>query len=70
MAEEGLKTTDNKKIHIGQPISFEYDGFFKELKKLLDAAYDENEAEVYELTKSVVTTFHPTNDKSKQPVAV
>ncbi len=66
MAEEGLKTTENKKIHIGQPIPFEYEGFFKELKKLMEAAYNEDEAEVYELTKSVVTTFHPTNDKSKK----
>ena len=66
MAEEGLKTTENNKIHIGQPIPFEYDGFFKDLKRLMEAAYNEDEAEVYELTKSVVTTFHPTNDKSKK----
>ena len=61
-----MKTTENKKIHIGQPIPFEYDGFLEDLKKLMEAAYNEDEAEVYELTKSVVTTFHPTNDKSKK----
>ena len=66
MAEEGLKTTENKKILIGKPIPFEYDSFFVELKKLLEAAYDENEAGVYELTKAVVTTFHPTDDKSRK----
>lgn len=66
MAEEGLRTTDNKKIHIGQPIPFEYDSFIEDLKRLMEAAYSEDEAEVYELTKSVVTTFHPTDDKSRK----
>ena len=39
MAEEGLTKTDNKLIHIGQPIAFDNDEFLKDLSGLMEAAY-------------------------------
>ena len=67
MAEEGLKRTKNQKIHIGQPIPFEYDKFLSDIRELMNVAYDEDEYGVYEKVKEVVTTFHPTT-APKRPV--
>lgn len=61
MSEEGLKRTKNQKIHIGQPIPFEYEKFIKDIKELMDIAYTEDEYRVYEKVCEVVTTFHPTS---------
>lgn len=58
MAEEGLQRTENNLIHIGRPIPFEYQQFLEDLKLLMDVSYDENEEEIYRLTKKIVTTFH------------
>ena len=66
MAEEGLEKTSNNKIHIGKPIAFDHEKFLKDLKRLLDIAYDEDEAGVYSMVKGIVTTFHPVNDKSRK----
>ena len=41
MKEEGLRTTPNKLIHIGQPIDINTDQFLKELDDLYQIAYDE-----------------------------
>jgi FlaA1/EpsC-like NDP-sugar epimerase len=65
MAEEGLKRTKNQKIHIGQPIPFEYDKFLKDIKELMDVAYSEDDYGVYEKVCEVVTTFHPTSAPEK-----
>ncbi|WP_296790653.1 nucleoside-diphosphate sugar epimerase/dehydratase [Ruminococcus sp.] len=65
MAEEGLKRTKNQKIHIGQPIPFEYEKFLKDIKELMDVAYCEDEYGVYEKVCEVVTTFHPTSAPEK-----
>ena len=66
MAEEGLKRTKNQKIHIGQPIPFEYEQFLKDIKELMDVAYSEDEYGVYEKVCEIVTTFHPTSAPEKQ----
>lgn len=58
MAEEGLKTTANKLIHIGNPIRFDTDLFQKQLEELMVAAY-ENSNNVTELVKKMVTTYKP-----------
>lgn len=58
MAEEGLKTTPNKLIHIGCPIPFDSDEFLKQLVVLMDRAY-ENDENIRTLVQEIVTTYHP-----------
>ena len=58
MAEEGLKTTENKLIFIGCPIPFNVDEFLVELKGLMDCAYN-NKRDIRERVKKVVSTYHP-----------
>ena len=70
MAEEGLMRTKNQKIHIGQPIPFEYDKFIVDIKQLMDVAYREDEYGVYEKVQEVVTTFHPNSVPEKPAVKV
>ena len=53
MAEEGFRKTDNKLIHIGNPIPFDYDRFLQELTALMDAAYN-NRADIREDGPAVV----------------
>ncbi len=59
MSEEGMRTTPNKLIHIGNPIPFNTDTFLGQLRMLTDAAYDGREDEIRSLVGSVVTTYHP-----------
>lgn len=68
MAEEGLKRTSNQKIHIGQPIPFKYDKFVRDIKELMDVAYNEDDYGVYEKVCDIVTTFHPTSVPEKPMV--
>ncbi len=56
MAEEGLKKTANKLIHIGKPIPFNVDEFLDELDGLMSAAY-KNKANIRDYVKKVVTTY-------------
>ena len=56
MAEEGMKTTPNKLIHIGKPIEFDEDRFLKELPGLMEAAY-RNDENIRSLTKEMVSTY-------------
>ena len=58
MAEEGLKTTPNKLIHIGCPISFDSDEFLKQLAILTERAY-ENDEKIREYVQEMVSTYHP-----------
>ncbi|MBP3728666.1 MAG: polysaccharide biosynthesis protein [Lachnospiraceae bacterium] len=58
MAEEGMQKTANDLIHIGKPIHFECDSFFKQLEGLMKAAYD-NKRDIEERIKEIVTTYHP-----------
>ena len=58
MAEEGLRKTDNKLIHIGNPIPFDHDRLLIELQALMDAAYA-NKADIRERLMAMVPTFHP-----------
>ncbi len=62
MSEEGLRTTPNKLIHIGNPIPFDTDEFLNQLQMLMNAAYDGKEKEIRSLVKGVVTTYHPTEE--------
>ena len=58
MAEEGLKTTENKLIYIGCPIPFDIDDFLLQLNDLMKNAYN-NRRDIRDLVKKVVTTYHP-----------
>jgi FlaA1/EpsC-like NDP-sugar epimerase len=58
MSEEGMKKTSNKLIYIGSPIEFDTDLFLTQLRRLMDAAYDERE-DLCELVAEVVPTYHP-----------
>ena len=58
MAEEGLKQTDNKLIHIGCPIPFDTHRFLEQLQKLAQAAY-RNDPEIRKLVQEMVVTYKP-----------
>ena len=65
MAEEGLRKTDNKLIHIGNPIPFEQGQLLIELQALMDTAYA-NKVDIREQLIATVPTFHPTG--TAQPI--
>ena len=56
MAEEGLKTTPNKLIHIGSPIPFDGDEFIHQLEELMVAAYG-NDVDIKRKVSEIVTTY-------------
>ncbi len=57
MAEEGLQKTDNELIHIGTPIPLDGDRFVRQLRKLMDAAYS-NDENIVQLVSEMVPTYH------------
>lgn len=57
MEEEGLKETANKLIHIGKPIDIDEMNFFVQLKQLKEASKNES-ADIKELVKQIVPTYH------------
>lgn len=59
MAEEGLRTTPNHLIHIGMPIAFDNDTFLRQLKQLMEIAYNEDEQGIIQNVCETVTTYHP-----------
>ena len=59
MAEEGLTKTDNKLIHIGQPIAFDNDEFLRNLEGLMKDAYANREDTIRDHVQSMVSTYHP-----------
>lgn len=58
MAEEGMKTTANKMIHIGNPIPLDSEKFFVQLKHLMEVTY-ENDGAIREVVAQMVPTYHP-----------
>ena len=58
MAEEGLQKTENALIHIGNPIPFDTDVFLAQLRRLMDAAY-ENDETICKVVADMVPTYHP-----------
>lgn len=65
MAEEGLKKTANKLIHIGMPIPFDIDIFLSKLDNLMEKAY-KNKKNIRELVADMVSTYHPEGDKNAE----
>lgn len=57
MAEEGLKETENKLIHIGQPIEFDENEFFAALDDLRKAMYDDS-VDMRAIVSGIVPTYH------------
>lgn len=58
MAEEGMKTTPNKLIHIGCPIPFDSDEFLEQLKVLMKKAYA-NDEKIRDIVQEIVSTYQP-----------
>ena len=57
MAEEGLKETKNKLIHIGKPIEFDEEEFLKDLDRLYRNMYDES-IDIRAIIQKIVPTYH------------
>ena len=66
MKEEGLRTTDNELIHIGQPLEIDEAELRDQLAEL-KAACEENSDRIFELAASIVKTYRP--DHSHLPVS-
>ncbi len=56
MQEEGLKTTPNKLIHIGNPVPFDTEIFQNDLSELMLAAY-ENTDRIADMVEKMVPTY-------------
>ena len=65
MAEEGLKQTRNRLIHIGKPIPFDVGTFLAQLEELANASY-ENSSRIVELVEQMVPTFHPSGEHPEE----
>ena len=57
MDEEGMQKTANDLIHIGKPIPFEAEVFFRQLEELMKAAYS-NKRDIEERVAEIVPTYH------------
>ena len=68
MAEEGMKKTPNDLIHIGNPIPFDTDAFLVQLRKLMEAAYDNDDA-IRDVVAAMVPTYHPAPQGADKPDA-
>ena len=62
MAEEGMRKTDNDLIHIGSPIPFNTEHYFRKLEVLAKAGYN-NDPHIVDYVRDIVLTFHPVGDK-------
>lgn len=58
MAEEGLKTTPNRLIHIGHPVDFDVEVFLSQMEQLTELSYDNSE-DVRGMVQKMVSTYNP-----------
>ena len=65
MAEEGMRKTPNKLIHIGNPIPFDQEQFLLQLNDLMQAAY-ENRGDIRRIVEQMVLTYHPAINGSEK----
>jgi len=56
MSEEGLRTTANELIHIGQPLELNDVEFAKQLVKL-ETACAENSDQIFDMVEQIVPTY-------------
>ena len=61
MAEEGLRETTNKLIHIGNPIEMDDDHFLLQLARL-ETAYENEADNMKEIVEEIVPTYHQTQN--------
>ncbi len=61
MDEEGLRETENSLIHIGRPIEFDEDEFFKKLDDLKKGMYDDS-IDMRAIVSEIVPTYHYKTD--------
>jgi len=67
MEEEGLQDTANAKIHIGKPIEFDEDEFFRELEALkIDSQEEPDNDEIRAWVKRLVPTYQSPGDHLKE----
>ena len=64
MAEEGLQKTANELIHIGNPVPFDMEDFLLRLRRLMDAAYENDEA-ICDAVADMVPTYQRQNAARK-----
>lgn len=62
MAEEGMKTTKNRLIHIGCPIPFDTDLFLDQLEELMVLCYRDTE-NIRDYVKQIVSTYHENGEE-------
>ena len=65
MAEEGMRTTDNDLIHIGNPIPFDTDAFLTQLRDLMNLSYSNSRAIKLQVAK-MVSTYSPEDLKPEE----
>jgi FlaA1/EpsC-like NDP-sugar epimerase len=65
MDEEGLQDTANSMIHIGRPLVVDETSFFQGLEKLNVASKNES-ADIRDLVRDIVTTYHPNVNDAEQ----
>lgn len=65
MAEEGMKETSNRLIHIGKPIEINEEQFFVQLKHLKDASVREDQ-DIREMVQEIVPTYHFKKEDAKK----
>lgn len=69
MDEEGLKSTQNKLIHIGMPINIRNkECFFENLERLKVNAYDET-SDIRYIIKEIAPTYNPKNMTPKEEIS-
>ncbi|MBQ7143856.1 MAG: polysaccharide biosynthesis protein [Oscillospiraceae bacterium] len=68
MAEEGMQTTPNKLIHVGQPLRFDEDALLANLPLLMETAYRNDEAEIRDAVRALVDSYSPA--EQPEPVEV
>lgn len=66
MAEEGMKTTPNKLIHIGSPIAFDVERFLRQLKELMRVSYENDGKAIHRLVGEMVTTYRHAGENGSE----
>ena len=61
METEGLRTTENKLINICNPVDFDADELFDNIKKLMRVCYEQPN-NVREAVQQMVPTYHPAGE--------
>ena len=67
MAEEGMKETENKRIHIGKPIEMDEEKFYSQIEALKVACHTET-ADIRQMIKEIVPTYVDLQEKEQEQV--